>query len=894
MNSPRFHFKQHFTSIRRRAFRALAQASALVLLFPLQAFSEAGQLDPTFGQNGIVKINAQIGPRDSFGIGSVETPTGGYITFGQVGSGSQEVFAMAKFLANGTIDPSFGQEGYALTPTKVDEFKVNAVIQDSSGKIVVAGRANDAFAVARYLKTGELDSTFGEGGVVTTVTTTGQESAFSIIEDTEGRLVVAGGSPAGITSTFTIIRYLQNGSLDTSFGQNGIVNTSIGQTKDIAYSVIEDSDGQLVVAGSSHDGEDPTWNEPFACALARYKSDGELDTSFGGGDGYVVCDADKADEAKVVIEDSQGNLVIAGRALDDLALMRYTNTGSIDTSFGGGDGFVFSQETQTASSLVEDSLGNYVTQNGSAISRFTTDGYIDNSFGPSGTGTVNVSEDADYRGSALIKDSSENFVITGTLAEPVHMFGTTFSFGIARLDTNGSIDSSFGSNGLASTMVPGASSDRLYSISLTQDGSIVAAGRTYLSNSKAALLKLTSSGSLDASFSGNGLFIESWSTDGSESSPNSSIIDSKGKILVAGDGGSPDEITVAKYTEVGEADSSFGGGDGIVTTSVGFSDEAEAIIETANGDYLVGGSSRGSSRRDFVIVRYDNNGNLDSNFGGGDGIVTTAMDSVGISRINAIIEKRDSRIIAVGHTDPNGGRMEAWALACFTSDGELDTSFGNGNGKIVTPIGSGEAFAMSAVEDSQGNIVVAGYSRADDNSYLITLARYLPSGELDPQFGNSGILTTPIGASGQGIAFSIIQDSKNRYVISGLGVDDGDRYSNLMLARYTSDGVLDPTFANDGIAIIGEDIGLQRFRANDIIEDQEGRYLVAGYDSVNDFIIARINAEDAGTTASTSSGGGGAGGSGGTLSPLVLFYLLVAIFFRPPNTRKIKSIIENK
>ena len=124
---------------------------------------------------------------------------------------------------------------------------------------------------------GDLDTTFGTGGIVTTGFGAASDYARGVAVQSDSKIVVAGYSSNGTQDVFALARYNTDGSLDTSFGGNGQVTTAFGFGHDRAYSVAVQSDGKIVVAGDSSNG----LNDDFA--VARYNTDGSPDTSFGAG-----------------------------------------------------------------------------------------------------------------------------------------------------------------------------------------------------------------------------------------------------------------------------------------------------------------------------------------------------------------------------------------------------------------------------------------------------------------------------------------------------------------------------------------------------------------------------------------------------------------------------------
>ena len=180
---------------------------------------------------------------------------------------------------------------------------------------------------------GDLDTTFGtDGKVITTVgVPTTANLAYSIAIQSDGKIVVAGEARNGFNnSDFAVVRYNTDGSLDTSFGQGGKVTTAIGSADDVALSVALQPDGKIVVAGVSDNGSN------FDFAIARYNMDGSLDTSFGTGGKVTTEVGSYHDYAYSVALQPDGKIVVAGCGVLDNAcnfsLVRYAGTPSATSS----------------------------------------------------------------------------------------------------------------------------------------------------------------------------------------------------------------------------------------------------------------------------------------------------------------------------------------------------------------------------------------------------------------------------------------------------------------------------------------------------------------------------------------------------------------------------------
>ena len=233
------------------------------------------------------------------------------------------------------LDSTFGSGGRVSTP--VGAGKAEAVLIQKDGRIVTAGRrvSNGGidFALTRHDGAGHLDASFGTAGIVTTNLGTPTDEAFDMAAHPAGGFVVVGRTDAtGSNRDFGVVSYGDDGKPIAGFSGDGIVTTDFAGQADQANAVAVQPDGKIVVAGLATTGGTTLADGDFA--LARYNTDGTLDSSFDG-DGLVLTDlGTKADVARAVAIRPDGRIVVAGTADGDVALVRYTDDGEVDTTFG--------------------------------------------------------------------------------------------------------------------------------------------------------------------------------------------------------------------------------------------------------------------------------------------------------------------------------------------------------------------------------------------------------------------------------------------------------------------------------------------------------------------------------------------------------------------------------
>lgn len=384
----------------------------------------------------------------------------------------------------GDLDTTFGTGGKVTTAIGSSNDTAESVVIQDDGKIVVAGHydngSNNDLVIARYKPNGILDASFGTDGtgIVKTAVGSSDDYGFYAALQRDGKIVVAGASSNGSNQDFAVVRYNTNGTLDASFNSTGKVTTAIGPATDWAQSVAIQKDGKIVVAGYSYNGSD---ND---IAVVRYNTNGSLDTSFGPSETGIVTTAVGSgnDSGVSVAINKDGKIVVAGNTYNgsntDFVVVQYNSNGSLDTSFGTGGkvtkaigssyDLVYEITIQTDCKILVLGVG-LLTNTDVAILRYNTDGSLDTSFGTSGMVTTDLGTSDNYGHSIKIQQNNK-FVVGGYSNN-----GSNIDFTVTRYNSNGSIDTSFGASGTATTDFS-SGNDNCYGIAIQGDGKIVAVG----------------------------------------------------------------------------------------------------------------------------------------------------------------------------------------------------------------------------------------------------------------------------------------------------------------------------------------------------------------------------------------------------------------------------------
>ena len=382
-----------------------------------------------------------IGTGDEQAFDMVVQPDGRFILAGHFFNGSNGDIALVRYHPDGRLDLSFDGDGIRTDDVGTSNERARAVALQSDGKIVVAGftddPGNEDWFVARYDTDGSLDPSFS-GGLVTTAITGVQDRPAAIAIQADGKIVVVGFGGFG-DEDVVVVRYNTDGSVDPSFS-GGIVSTDAGNT-DRVNDVKIQSDGKIVVGGNTNLAGDR------AFLVVRYNSDGSLDTSFDTDGVRTRQISGNADNGEALVIYPDGKIALGGFYFDgvdeDFVVARFNSNGSDDTSFDG-DGVVitdFNGNDDNIDDLLLQPDGKILASGYShngldqdyGVVRYNSDGSLDTSFGSGGKVTTPIgSLDDNSEASALLPDGS--FIVAGFSAN-----GIDSDFSWARHDPDGSL-----------------------------------------------------------------------------------------------------------------------------------------------------------------------------------------------------------------------------------------------------------------------------------------------------------------------------------------------------------------------------------------------------------------------------------------------------------------------
>jgi len=771
-------------------------------------YNADGSLDNSYGVGG--KLTTVVGKVGNESSATLQAD--GKILVAGMSSGVNPDFELIRYNIDGSLDVSFSADGKLTTSFgSIADVNYSVTVQQD-GKILTVGASHNGnnydFALARYNADGSLDSTFDGDGKLTTEIGIGDDQAYSVVVQPDGKILVTGSTSNAGNYDFVIVRYNANGSLDTSFNEDGKVTTAIGQGNDYAYSLTLQSDGKILVAGESNNGI----NADFA--LVRYNPDGSLDLTFDGVDtlnasqvyiekgNAIVLDSDvKIFDAELSSTDNYNGASVSlvrdsganeqdvfsaklggtlGQLEQGLSLkVAGINIGTVITNSHGT--LELSFNSNATQSLVNSALQQIAYSNNSEAP--TLSAKINWMFDDGNTGSQGTGGALTALGSTAVSITATNdaptFSTVGILA---NNFGGSFSgarsvaiesdgklvvagSALARYNTDGTLDSSFViSNGIVAS-----------SVTLQPDGKIVVAGTT---SGDFSLARYNTDGTLDTSFGSAGKITTDF---GGDDRSWSSTLQSDGKILVSGisfgEGGIGTDV-LARYNADGSLDTSFDN-DGKVSLSSGGYSIGNSVFAQENGKILLAGGS--------TLARYNTNGSLDTSFDG-DGMLTYNLGGIG-----SILVQADGKIVVAGSTSNSTG----FTLARYNTDGSADSSF-DGDGKVTTLLPGGGA-GNSVTIQSDGKILVAGFDHANGGTgNNFALARYNANGSLDTTFDGDGIVTTDFSYSAlstmtHDAAWSVKVQADGKIVVVGTSLLQANGFD---VVRYNSDGTLDNSFGS--------------------------------------------------------------------------------------------------
>jgi uncharacterized delta-60 repeat protein len=401
----------------------------------------------------------------------------------------------------------------------------------------------------------------------------------------------------------------------------------------------------------------------FAPAIAQ-AAPGDLDHTFGGGDGVVKFDSGGQDYGQKMLRQPNGKIVVAGQSSspqhdENLLLARYTKDGKPDTTFGGGDGVVtvdFLGGYDDAWGLARMSDGRLVvageaedpagTFDRVAVARFSPTGHLDTAFSGDGKTTTSVPGFPHSFGWRCLVQANGKVVVVG---EADNASGSDLL--ALRYQENGALDPTFSGDGRLTVDLGGR--DGAWDVQQLSGGTMLAAGWSDITGEgRSALVWITPSGTLDhQEGGGDGKAIVDVEPNNANEIARAAYVLASGKIVLVGDlsraGGAHGDLYVARLKANGALDPTFGGGDGAVQTDAGGDEGMSGARRTSGGEIVVAGETTKNQEARFLVVRFKSNGSPDPTFGTNGFSRPFTTSSFG----NDVEILGDGRILATGSSD---------------------------------------------------------------------------------------------------------------------------------------------------------------------------------------------------------------------------------------------------
>jgi uncharacterized delta-60 repeat protein len=696
----------------------------------------------------------------------------------------------------GAFDSSFGTNGILTFDAGASADRAHVVLTQPDGKILLAGGVETPGsygALARYDAAGVLDSSFGIDGKVTIAD---QTAITGIALQADGKIVVT------TAYGFHVDRLNADGSIDSSFKRNPYPDYSLdapylGSAEGVAIQ----PDGKIVVVGTAARGD------ARQLIVMRLNADGSQDGTFG----------------KSGIEDIPAGVLSEGSGIA-LVTNGTTTTNIIVTGYGAPG--------MSAFSLVVARLKG-------------SDGAFDTTFG--GTGVVYALPNQFGYAAPVVVQSDGKIVVGGSLYS-----ATAQQFVLLRFGTDGSLDTSFDSDGMMT--IPFNDFCQLNSIALQADGKVVAAGVTWNgapAYSGFALARVGTDGKLDPTFNQTGTY--NFDVGVTYDQALGITIDANQKILVVGSTqtGKDVDFATVRLGSDGAFDGAFGTG-GKVFTPIGTGDdEITASALQSDGSLIVAGYAYDGTSTELMLAKVTAAGALDPTFGKNGVVLSTVMASA-----TAMAVQDDGKIVVTG---PN------FLLARFLPNGDLDTAFGtnsghlmlmhngtaiaiqggkifvtgdtfgvdiydaNANGASLGYYGSAysgipsRGYAYAITLDANNELVIAGRVSAQNTTsslFDLGLGRFTQAGDTDPSFGTSGLEQLHVNGSNYARAVAVGTDGK---IVVG-GYSDSNS-GDFVVARFTKDGKPDPSFHDTGTVSLDLD-GYDALNA--VVVQPDGKIVAAG------------------------------------------------------------------
>ncbi len=801
----------------------MKQTISLVFL-SISFFMNAQSLDPTFGSNGGIVVNqTATTPPDDYVKNAVLQPDDNLLVISN--NPSSRIGSLSRITPDGFLDTSFNNYGFR------NFGNLRALALQADGKILVAG----GNTIYRVNSDGSMDTSFNATGKLLVSINNIAMNIYAIALKSNGKIMLAGSVSNGIDNDLALVSLNTNGSFDTFFDFDGKATLDIAQQNNDASGLAIQADGKIVVCGQAYNGTSQQ------LMLARFTAVGSLDTTFST-IGYTISAQTATHYPHAIALQADGKVLVTGSSANKLFVMRYTTTGNLDSTFAttgylattyynySTPNYLTSSYSNGCSRILPLSNGKIllsanVVTNGFGLVQLNANGTLDSSFGTNGTVSQTIASDK----SRFLALNSAGKIVTGgyTLGEGIEklVYSSTGVFEsevnvhllqsnekiialleqssqktialtedsrLIRYNTNGTIDTTFGANGVTNTSNTDFGFNPSFgSIALEGDKIILVGFDSVASNS--SLFKLTADGQVDTSFGTNGLLVLDNPTISQSFIDRVRVLN--GKIYIAYDYYSAESIATGTYNSYyglmrlnldGTLDTTFGD-NGIFYknfnyySTIDYEYPNDVSLDALNNVLITGVLLNRESNYSSVVatIKLNQNGVLDTSFGGNGVVISTPTGATKNWGTDLFITNGNKYLVNCDVTETNGQRHSC--LVQLNTDGSLDTSYGN-NGVLDL---QNSYFYNLITQQPDGKILLATNLNAQ-----FGITRYSTAGTLDNSFGANGVLSTPIYYFSSIYSLLFLQNGK---LLVGGSAYNGN--SNVLAqARYINLNLSNPEF----------------------------------------------------------------------------------------------------
>ena len=743
------------------------------------AYEHDGTPDASFGNNGLLTFPSDTSLYFSAHLLKLSTDGKLYVGYTRFKNNAGSRATIRQVDTFGVINPSFGSGGLlSFTSPNFNDILLQDMVLDVSQNIVVSARyrmmtPDYNLYQSRYLPNGQIDPSFNSGGVDTTFE---MDPSYSIHTLAMPDSSIISCYKRDNASSFSFIKFKQNGVIDSSFGNNG----SFHSFYHIFGSPVQSIVGDLKLINDStilFGGHRVLSNNDFLC-MGRLKSTGALDSTFGANG---IATYNTMGNSGKIVTDNQDRIYVNN--LLNYNVYRYTPIGTFDTGFGTAGTYNarpnifnglsrFMLLTDNSKIIMTGSNTSQLNTNfQTSLHRFNLSQTLDNSFGNQGIADRSIGLAADYSFGICMTENTNRYVMVGQSGIPSTNFFAQSRLGlISKIENNGNLDQSFGRNGLE-TFNRFAT---IHDVLEQTDGKLIVSGHNGNGN-RFRVARLFSDGRVDSSFATNGfstadhLYNRDFHTSIAQ--------DSKGRIY--GNSSRNRDIALFRYTADGQGDTTFANdlqnlpGQAILRYQAVFSFFLPQDLSVQSDDKpIISGMTRiiPDTFSQGYLMRWLETGVPDSTFN---------QDGVALFNIQPDSSvfwqhriQSDGKIVASGYRQSNGVRDIL--VARYNSNGSIDNSF-NGNGYTTFSINGFKDEGNTLTVQPDGKIMIMGNAQINASLPLNELyaLRLNSNGSLDNSFGTNGIFKFSTSTNGDEFCYQSILDKEGKIILAGYTNQDG-------------------------------------------------------------------------------------------------------------------------